>query len=71
MNTYTDAQIWDACVDVIQSRPGPLEVRDVAINAGLSEDAVIAALIRETGLRRKAVTFRFPPLPCAAIIAIG
>lgn len=37
---------------------------------GMDEGAIITALIRETGVRRKAVTFRYPPLPCAAIVAI-
>ncbi len=71
MKTYTDAEIWDACVEVMQSRPGPLEIRDIAANAGCSEEVVIAGLIRETGLRRQAVQFRFPPLPRAALTAIG
>lgn len=71
MKIYTNAEIWDACVDVLQSRPGPLEVRDVAVNAGVSEEKIITALIYEAGVRRKAVTFRYPPLPCAAITSIS
>lgn len=69
--TYTDTEIWDACVDVMRDDPKPLSVWRVAEATGMSEEAVITALIRETGPRRKTVTFRFPPLPCAAITAIG
>lgn len=61
---YTDAQIWNACR--IALRDGPVELSAVAKAARLSEREVAAALIRES--RRGAITFRFPPLPCAAVV---
>lgn len=68
---YTDSELWNACVDAMAARAGPLEVRDVASAASMEEGAIISALIRETGVRRKAITFRYPPLPRAAIVSIG
>ena len=69
--TPTDAEIWDACAAVISRERSPLEVWRVASAARMPEAAIIEALLRETLVRRKAVTFRFPPLPSAAITAIG
>jgi hypothetical protein len=68
---YTDSELWDACVAAMRDRSGALDLCDVAQAAGMSEEAIVAALIRETGVRRRTVTFRYPPLPRAAITAIG
>lgn len=68
---YTDAQIWDAVVDVMSKDPRPLEVWRVATAANMTESDVMTALIRETGPRRKSVRFRYPSLPCPAIESIG
>jgi hypothetical protein len=71
VKTYTDAEIWDACVEVMKRDNAPLPLKSVADAVGIDEGDVAAALIRETGPRRRTVTFRFPPLPCAAITAIS
>lgn len=68
---YTDAEVWNACREVLAARSTPLEVRNVSEAADMPEEDIIGALIRESGPRREAVIFRFPPRPCAAIIAIG
>jgi hypothetical protein len=68
---HTDSEIWDACVEVMSRDKSPLPLKSVADAAGISEGDVATALIRETGPRRKTVTFRFPPLPCAAIVSIN
>ena len=68
---HSDAQIWAACAQVLAAEKKPLEVWRVAAATGMSEGAIIGALIRETGVRPEAVQFRFPPLPCAAITALG
>lgn len=49
----------------------PLEVWRVTAATGVPEERIIAMLIRETEVRRLGcVTFRYPPLPCAAIVRI-
>lgn len=64
---WTDAEIWNACESVLNTEKKPLEINRVAQASGLSEDHIITALIKETGIRRRVVVFRYPPLPCAAL----
>lgn len=68
---YTDAEIWNACANILRDEKRPLEVWRVARAAMTGEDRIILALMRETLVRREDVTFRYPPIPCAAIIAVG
>lgn len=68
---HSDAEIWNACASVLGKEQKPLEVWRVADATQMPEDEIVAALMRETLPRREAVTFRFPPLPCAAITALG
>jgi hypothetical protein len=65
MNTET---LWNACAKVLAKEKEPLAVRRVAEAARMREEDVIAALIRHTETQRGSfVTFRYPPLPEAAI----
>jgi hypothetical protein len=67
----TDATVWNACASVLATESKPLEVWRVAQPTGMTEDEVIAALIRETQVRPGGeATFRFPPLPRAAIVRL-
>jgi hypothetical protein len=70
-NEDTGESLWNACAAVLNERPGPLLVKHVAKASGLSEEKVITMLIRETqNSRTKSVVFRYPPIPCAAIIEL-
>ncbi len=68
---HDDSTIWNVCKSVVDDEKKPLDIWRVAKVLEMSEDAIMAALIRETGPRRSQVTFRFPSLPCAAILAIS
>lgn len=68
---YPDSEIWNACAEVLPNEESPLEVSRVAKAAKMDENEVIAALIRESGQRGEAVTFRYPPIPTAAIKSVG
>lgn len=61
-----DATIWNACAEVFTGKKEPIEVRRVAEAAGMSEEAVIAALIR-SAVAPRMIEFRYPPIPRAAI----
>ena len=63
------SELWKACAQVIREEGKPLEIWRVAKATGQTEGEVIAALIRESRGDRT-VTFRFPPLPRAAIMNI-
>lgn len=67
----TSESLWNACAAVLNERHGPLLVKHVAKASGLTEEKVITMLIRETETSKtKAAVFRYPPLPCAAIIEL-
>jgi len=61
--------LWNACVAVLAEEKKPLEVSRVASATGLSEGQVVSMLIRESTNGRSA-SFRYPPLPCAAIVSL-
>jgi hypothetical protein len=63
--------LWNACASVLAAENKPLAIRRIAEAAEMKEEEVITALIRHTETQRGSfVTFRYPPLPEAAIIAM-
>ena len=65
----SDEDLFTACHNVFHSENKPLEIWRVAQAAELSESEVITALIR-AAVNGRSVTFRYPPLPTAAITGI-
>lgn len=66
----TNETLWNACKSVLDRQQEPLEISRVAEAAGIPETDVIARLIEHTITGRRA-TFRYPPLPCAAIVQLS
>ena len=63
------SDLWKACAQVIREEGKPLEICRVAQATGQTEGEIIAALIRESRADRT-ISFRYPPLPRAAITRI-
>lgn len=67
--SYSNEQIWNACVEIMSTDSKPLEIWKIANAAEMSEMQVITALIH-CAVAPRYVQFRFPPLPRAAITKI-
>ena len=69
--TCTIDELWNACKTVLSEEEPRWKVGRVAGPAGATDSEVIVALIKASGWSVGRVTFRYPPIPCAAITAIG
>jgi len=64
-------ELWNACAEVLRIEKKPLEIWRVSKVTGLDESKIISTLIHETeGSQTRAVIFRYPPFPCAAIVRL-
>lgn len=68
MNYYSDSEIWDACESIFKSGARLITISAIEEVAGTE---VVESLIRESEKRSSHVTFRYPPIPCGAILAMG
>lgn len=66
--TYSTEEIREAIKDLLTDGK-PVEVWRVAYATDLSEEKIMADLIRGS-VGGKSVMFRFPPLPCAAVVGL-
>lgn len=59
-----------AIQEVLAVEQHPLEIWRIAEGAKLSEDLVLRRLFRSMRQDRTVIDFRYPPIPCAAVVAI-
>ncbi len=63
----SDEELWSACMTVWSEQMTPLEISALEKATGM-KGAEIAASLTRAATGGRFVQFRYPPLPCAAIV---